>query len=246
LPDAQTLVAAGSSAHQLTRDFAALAGPAEVAIGLAAAYLGFDRFRYRSRVKQLAQALSKELSMPKDILKSSLLDGRITSDEKSLMTLFWFTENQSFRDELKSHVDKLKKTTFWNGLCFFLMRVLLRWRLDRRAVQVFLFLLCCWELHLAWVLYAASRPSWFMNQSWFGGLYFTLIAVTYAVPAISFVASESMMKMINDAASGWRESMLEQMKRSAESAKITQEGVPVAANEQVLINEVVAEVTDGR
>lgn len=160
------------------------------------------------------------------------------------MTLFWFTEDQIFRDELKAHVPTLKKNTFWNGLCFLLLRCLLNLSLDRRAVQVILVVLCAWELHLAWVLYASQSPSWFMNQPWFGAAYFALIAGAYAIPATSFALSELMMRMIHDAAAGWRDSMMVQLERTAQAARLNGDAAnnngPINA-----VNETVIAITDG-
>jgi len=213
-------IVAAATATAPAVDLSALAGPAEVAIGIAVAYLGFDRFRYQKRVKDLAQNLATELARPRDVLKASLDDKKITNDEKGLLTLFWFTEDQTFRNQLKEQIEVLKKNVFWNGICFWLLQALLSWRLDRRIVQVFLVLLCAAELAISWNGYNGG-PVWpLLGHRWFETAYFTFIATCYSVPAIGFGASEWMMSLIHGAASSWRDSVMVQLERTASEARL--------------------------
>lgn len=203
-------------------DLGALTGPIEVGIGIAVSYLGFNRFRYRDRVRKCAQELAVELAKPTDVLKASLEDGKITTDERGLLTLFWFTEDGTFRRALSNEKNHIKNgNMFWNSLCFWLLQIFIDWKIDRKSTQFLLMALCGSELLLSWLLLLGATKIPFLTTHAFGNLYFCVVTGTYLIPAISFALSEWMMLLISKSADSWRQSMMVQSERAASSATLS-------------------------
>lgn len=209
-------------------DIGGFTSPLEVAIGLAVAYLGFDRFRYRKRIRATGERLHADLALPEHVIEKILQDEVVSPDEKGLLTLYLFTEDGELLDRLKELEPELKKNNWiWGTRCYWLMKVLVRWELDRKLVQMFLLLACAFELMIAWLIVSGRSVPGIETRA-FLSTFMVTTAVCYLVPFTGYALSEWMMGDIKKAAAKWQEGMRIAALMSARSAAYPKSAVKPA------------------
>ncbi len=194
-----------------------LSSPTEVAIGIAVAYLGFDRFRYERQIRYLALRKSREVMTVNETLRTAIQDGEINNDEKGILTLFYYGGDEEFRRFLqrKEIKDVLAENDFFNGRCAFVMKVFAHWRLDRRIEQVLLVLLCGWVVLSTIVLHGFEMPPAWMSHPYVGIAYYLTVSTAIALPGVAFFLSEWMMARIKKHVDSWVKSLKVSLKREA-------------------------------
>lgn len=182
-----------------------LSSPTEVAIGIAVAYLGFDRFRYEKRIRAIAIQKARRLVSMDEAYVQALEDNDIDNDEKGIITLYYY----GGRDDLRRHLrkekitQKLKDSDFFNSFCARVMWFLTVGKVDRRAEQVLLAILCTWVVVVTIVLFSFdTAPTW-MGWDWVGYIYYTVIALAIGIPGAVFILSEWMLRAIDKRIQRW-------------------------------------------
>lgn len=216
--------AAAAAACVSTMDLSALSGPAEVAIGIAVAYLGFDRFRYKARAHDVVAKLSDDVK-PQDVLKAALSDGNLNGVEKGMLSIYYYTVDGEFKKLLDAHKSKIVADNyFWRTIERFLLDCIVKKKLDRRIVTIFLFALCAWELILSWILFGNGNIIAPKYKAAFEWSYYAFIVFAYAAPGACFLSAEWMMHCIRSAVSDWRSSIMADLAKKAQDAALGPNG----------------------
>lgn len=200
---------ATQSASDQGRDVAGrlgfLSSPTEVAIGIAVAYLGFDRFRYEKRIRNLAIEKARQHVSMKDTYLESIKDGIIDNDEKGIITLYYYGGGDKIRRLLRRPENKavLKESDFFYGFCTGVMWFLTIGRLDRRIVQLLLAILCIWVIMVTVVLHGFDDVPLWMDQPWVGLIYYWVVGLAIALPGAFFLLSEFLLLRLNFKIKNW-------------------------------------------
>jgi hypothetical protein len=196
-----------------------ICGPLEVAIGISVAYLGFDRFRYHQRARDILNKIAKAVAPPQVLLDKMLSDGLTQVERDFLAALFHCGDADTIKliEPHKPAVLDGEMMKSWLGLA---MSWILKKTIDRFAVQIILVILLAIELFIAWAVYVnASLPSW-LNGTWVGDLIFVVILLAIVVPALAFCISEWMLSDLRSARDRWVREEKTRQERGAKEAAI--------------------------
>lgn len=215
----------------------ALSSAAEVSIGICVAYLGFDRFRYHTRVLALAEDLAKSMTDRATFEKKAREDENLDSDERGVL-FFYRLAGHELGDLPGANGQATREHDFARGLTGLLGKIALRGGFDRRCVQAALIILASYVFLAAiaglrlthpgllgwteWPMYyglqlakptAISAPS--VRLEWMG-LFGILFG--YAAPGLSFIINDSILRGCKRSAISWKKSITGKAQAAAQAA----------------------------
>ncbi|ADG11401.1 hypothetical protein B7G68_15155 [Caulobacter segnis] len=198
-------------------DLAAISGSTEVAIGICASYLAFDRFRFHARFNYIARRITREKASGPDVLIASRSDGAMNSDEIGLLSVYYLAGDEQVVKYFKSHEHLLSQSEFLDSVTGKALALLLQTQIDRMLIMALAAVLCAWEMASAVFQLQHSLVTAWLPPAKILCAALIGTGAGYLLPALFFVSSKLLFDNVERYMDRRFKSMAVTMKREAET-----------------------------